>query len=305
MNFSDNIGALIYLKKKAQKWKNIAILTAIFSAILIFKLVFGINSNVIEGDFVAVVKIDGVIAEDDNRSKILKEITKQSSIKAVLVRFNSPGGTIVGSEILFRELLDIKKHKPLIVLIDSVGASGAYMASLASDYIIAHNGTLTGSVGVLMESPEISDLASKVGVKFNTYKSSPLKGSPSMFEKSNPAVEKVVKESIADSYNFFVELVKERRGSKINPKNYPIIFDGRVFTGRQALNLGLIDLVGGINDVEKLLLLFKIDTNKTPLKEVEVLKKDHRLIDKFLNFLPFYSDIKSKILENKIMAIMR
>ena len=154
-----------------------------------------------------------------------------------------------------------------------------------------------------MQSPEVSDLAKKVGVKFNTYKSSPLNRSPPMSEKSNPAVEKVINESIADSYNFFVELVKERRGDKINPKNYPIIFDGRVFTGRQALNLGLIDLVGGINDVEKLLLFFKIDANKTPLKEIEVLKKDHQLIDKFLNFLPFYRDIEGKIFKNKIMAI--
>jgi protease-4 len=136
------------------------------------------------------------------------------------------------------------------------------MASLASDYVVAHNGTITGSIGVLMESPDVSVLANKVGVKFNSYKSSPLKCSPSMFEKSTPMVDRVINESIKDSYQFFVELVKERRGEKLNPKFYDIIFDGRVFTGRQALKLGLIDKVGGIEDVERFLFLNKIDVNK-------------------------------------------
>jgi len=303
MNFPDNLGALIYLKNKVHKWKNIAFFFAIFSIALVFKLFFDVGNDVI-GNSVALIKIQDVIVEDDHRSKILKEIANDSSIQAVIVRFNSPGGTIVGSEILFRDLLSIKKNKPLVVLMDSVSASGAYMASLASDFIIAHNGTLTGSIGVLMESPDVSVLANKVGVRFNSYKSSPLKGSPSMFEKSSPIVDKVINESIQDSYQFFVELVKERRGNKINPKFYDIIFDGRVFTGRQALKFGLIDRVGGIEDVEKFLLFNKIDINKTPIQEIEIVKKDNNIIDKFLNILPFYQDLKGRDNHSKIMAII-
>jgi protease-4 len=187
---------------------------------------------------------------------------------------------------------------------DSVAASGAYMASLASDYVVAHNGTLTGSIGVLMESPDVSALANKVGVRFNSYKSSPLKGSPSMFEKSTPMVDKVINESIQDSYRFFVELVKQRRGEKLNPKFYNIIFDGRVFTGRQALALGLIDEVGGMENIEKYLLLNKIDVNKIPMQEVEIVEKDNKIIDRFLNILPFYQDLKGRNNQNKIMTIM-
>ena len=205
MNFSDNIGAIIYLRNKVQKWKNITFLLAIFFS----------NSNVIESDFVAQIKIDNVIYEDEYRSQILKEISENNSVKAVIVRVNSPGGTIVGSEILLQELLNIRKTKPLVVLMDSVAASGGYMIALASDYIVAHNGTLTGSIGVLMESPEVTNLAEKIGVKFNTYKSSPLKGSPSMFEKSNPNGDKVINESIQDSFEFFSDLVKASRGNKI------------------------------------------------------------------------------------------
>ena len=303
MNFSDNLGALIYLKNRVHKWKNIAFFFAIFSIALIFKMFFDVGSDVI-GNSVALVKIENVITEDDHRSKILKEIANDSSILAVIVRLNSPGGTIVGSEILFRDLLKIKTKKPLVILMDSVSASGAYMASLASDYVVAHNGTITGSIGVLMESPDVSVLANKVGVKFNSYKSSPLKGSPSMFEKSTPMVDRVINESIYDSYKFFVELVKERRGEKLNPKFYDIIFDGRVFTGRQALKLGLIDKVGDIEDVERFLFLNKIDVNKIPIQEVEIVEKDNKIIDKFLNILPFYQELKGRNNQSKIMAIM-
>ena len=303
MNFSDNLGALIYLKNKVHKWKNIAFFFAIFSIALIFKMFFDVGSDII-GNSVALVRIENVITEDDHRSKILKEIANDSSILAVIVRLNSPGGTIVGSEILFKDLLQIKTKKPLVILMDSVSASGAFMASLASDYVVAHNGTITGSIGVLMESPDVSILANKVGVKFNSYKSSPLKGSPSMFEKSTPMVDRVINESIKDSYQFFVELVKERRGDKLNPKFYDIIFDGRVFTGRQALKLGLIDKVGGIEDVERFLFLNKIDVNKIPIQEVEIVEKDNKIIDKFLNILPFYQDLKGRNNQSKIMAIM-
>ena len=303
MNFSDNLGALIYLKNRVHKWKNIAFLFAIFSIALIFKMFFDVGSDVI-GNSVALVKIENVITEDDHRSKILKEIANDSSILAVIVRLNSPGGTIVGSEILFKDLLAIKAKKPLVVLMDSVSASGAFMASLASDYVVAHNGTITGSIGVLMESPDVSVLANKVGVRFNSYKSSPLKGSPSMFEKSTPMVDRVINESIYDSYKFFVELVKERRGNKLNSKFYNIIFDGRIFTGRQALEMGLVDKVGGIEDVERYLLLNKIDVNKIPIQEVEIVEKDNKIIDKFLNILPFYQDLKGRNNQSKIMAIM-
>ena len=303
MNFSDNLGALIYLKNKVHKWKNIAFFFAIFSIALIFKMFFDVGSDII-GNSVALVRIENVITEDDHRSKILKEIANDSSILAVIVRLNSPGGTIVGSEILFKDLLQIKTKKPLVILMDSVSASGAFMASLASDYVVAHNGTITGSIGVLMESPDVSILANKVGVKFNSYKSSPLKGSPSMFEKSTPMVDTVINESIQDSYRFFVELVKQRRGEKLNPKFYNIIFDGRVFTGRQALALGLIDEVGGMENIEKYLLLNKIDVNKIPMQEVEIVEKDNKIIDRFLNILPFYQDLKGRNNQNKIMTIM-
>jgi protease-4 len=304
MQINDHIGALIYLKNKVNKWKNIAFFTVSFSIILIFKVFFNLNSDIVNEDYIASIKIEGVITEDEHRSKILKKITEDPSVKGLIVRFNSPGGTIVGSEILYQELLKIKENKPLIVLMESVAASGAYLASMASDIIVAHNGTLTGSIGVLMEAPNFSELADKVGVKYNTYKSSPLKGSPSLFEKSNPLVDKVINESIKDSYEFFVDIVKKGRKNRLDSKFYNIVFDGRVFTGRQALQYGLVDSIGGINDVEKLFLVYKLDTKKIPIKNVDIEKKDYNFINKFLNLFPFIN-IGAQKQQYNIMAIIK
>jgi len=304
---SDNLAALIYLKDKVHKWKNIALLLAILSLLLVGKSIFGskLSGDGFEGgDYIASIKINGVIMEDDHRSKVLKEIAEENSVKAVIVNIDSPGGGIVGSEILFNDLREIAIKKPIVVVMGSVAASGGYMAAVASDYIIAHNGTLTGSIGVLMESPEVTELANKIGVKFNTYKSSPLKGSPSPFEKPNPAVDLVIKESIADSFEFFSGLVQERRGDKIK-KTGRTVFDGRVFTGRQALEVGLIDEIGGTKEALTYLQNNKIDTKKLSVHEVEIEEKDEKFFDKFFGFLPFFDGVNSKSSSHQIMAILR
>jgi protease-4 len=305
MNNSDNLAALLHLKSKLHKWKNIAILLAVFAVLLVVKSMFGIGfeNSVIEEDYIANIKIDQVIFEDDFRSEVLKEVAENKSIKAVIVNINSPGGGIVGSEILFNDLRAIAKEKPTVVLMGSLAASGGYMAAIASDYIVAHNGTLTGSIGVLMEAPEVTNLAEKLGVKLNVYKSSPLKGSPSMFEKSTPTIDAVMQESIADSYQFFADLVKMRRGEKLNKQQLNKIFDGRVFTGRQAFEAGLVDKVGSKQDVLDYLEQQKIDVKKLPIHDIEIEKTDKRFFDKFLNFLPFF-DGKNVKNSEQIMAVM-
>lgn len=306
MNFPDHLTSLIYLKSKLQKWKNIALFFAIFSILLTFKLIFGtgIKNDVIDSNYIANIKIEGAIFRNDYRSKILKEIAEQKNIRALIINIDSPGGEIVGSEILFNEIRKIAEKKPTVVVMNSVAASGAYMSAVASDYIIAHNGTLTGSIGVLMESPEITDLANKIGIKFNTYKSSPLKGSPSLFEKNNPKVEKIMQESIIDSYQFFVELVKNRRANKLNKNMLNEIFDGRVFTGRQALKVGLVDKIGNFQDALDYLLLQKIDFKQIPIRDVDVIEKENNFFDKLLGYLPFSNNKNSNFFDKKIMAVM-
>lgn len=304
MRSPDNFAALIYLKDKLHKWKNIAIMLAVFSVLLLLHSLFGsgpLSGDLVHSDYIAEIKIEGVIFEDDYRSKVLAEVLANRAIKAVIVNVNSPGGGIVGSEILYNELAAIAKEKPIVVTMGSLAASGGYMIAVAADHLIAHNGTLTGSIGVLMESAEVTELANKLGVKLTTYKSSIFKGSPSPFEKSNPMVDRAIGESIADSYKFFVELVRERRGAKI--KNAEA-FDGRVFTGRQALRLGLVDEIGGKDAALNFLASKKIDVKNLPLIEVEVVEQEHHFLEKFLGFLPFFNGAKSSNFSGEIMAIM-
>ncbi|MBM5782544.1 MAG: signal peptide peptidase SppA [Pelagibacterales bacterium] len=307
MNSSDNLAALIYLKNKVHKWKNLSILCIFVVIILFLRILAGDNlsDGVPEGsDYIAEIKIEGVIFENDFRSEVLEKIALEKSVKAVIVNIDSPGGGIVGSEILFEDLRKIAEKKPIAVVMGSVAASGGYMAAIASDYIIAHNGTLTGSIGVLMESPEFTELARKVGVKFNSYKSSPLKGSPSPFEKSNSLVDAVVQESINDSYVFFSDLVRQRRGEKL-VKDTRFILDGRVFTGRQALKVGLIDEIGGepqaLSYFEK---SRKIDIKHLPIKEISIVQEEKSFFDKFKTMLPFFDKVDALTQKRQIMAIM-
>lgn len=308
-DLSNNIAVLTHLKDKVHKWKNIALLGGVISFLLLLKMLAG-SGNIggsIDGagDYIANIKINNVILEDDYRSEILAEVLKEDSIKAVIVDIDSPGGGIVGSEVLFSELQKIAAKKPLVVVMGSVAASGGYMAAIAADHIIAHNGTLTGSIGVLMQSAEITDLASKIGVKLHTYKSSPLKASPSPFEKANPAADRAINESIKDSAEFFFELVRERRGDKLNKNEIAKIFDGRVFTGRQALQVGLVDEIGGRQQaLDYLLQVHKIDAKSLKVREVSTTKLQESFFEKLVGFLPFAHSAQALDSKHGIMAII-
>lgn len=299
--------AIIYLKDKLHKWKAIAVIAIAFSLIISLQFIFGTNNNsVAKDEFIAEIKIEGIIFEDSYRSKILREIAENNKIKAVIVIMNSPGGGIVGSEILYNDLTYISSKKPIVVQMASIATSGGYMASMASDYIIAYNGTLTGSIGVIMESPEVTELAQKIGVKFNTYKSSSLKGSPSPFEKSNAEVDKVINDAIDDSYKFFVELVLSKRADRILPQMRKNVFDGRVFTGRQALRVGLIDKIGNQQDALNYLATKNIDIKKLKIEEVKIIEEEGGFFDKFFGVKNFFSDLNNMAYkENKLMAVFR
>ncbi len=282
---SDNFASLIHLRDKARKWKNISFLLMVITTLLCFHFLISKDSShqIDSGDYIANISINGVIFDDNYRTSVLEKIAKQDNIKAVIVNIDSPGGGIVGSEILYNSLREISKNKPIVTVMGSLAASGGYMTAIASDYIIARNGTLTGSIGVIMQTSEITELAKKMGIKFISYKSSEIKGSPSPFEKSNTKVNAIVNDSIMDSYQFFSDLVKERRGKKLNPTNIKNILDGRVFTGRQALKNGLIDQIGGKNEaIAYLKNTKKIDTNNLELRDVSLVKLENSLLGKII-----------------------
>ena len=196
------------------------------------------------GDHVARLKVSGIILNDSARDTALRMAAKQKDIRALIVEINSPGGTFVGGEALFRYLREIARNKPVVAVLGGTATSAAYMAAIGSDYIIARNGTITGSIGVIMQTADITNMLSKLGIKPETIKSGPLKAQPNPLENFTPDARGVVKELIHDLYVSFIEMVETRRG--MTKKTVMALADGRVFSGRQALDNGMVDAIGGI-----------------------------------------------------------
>ncbi|MDA0902660.1 MAG: signal peptide peptidase SppA [Proteobacteria bacterium] len=283
---SDNFTALVHLRDQARKWKTIALIIFLLTILLLSKVIFKSNQDIanvgVGKDYIASISIEGMIFDEDHRNKVLRGLADQKNVKAVIVNINSPGGGIVGSEILYENLRKIAQNKPIVVVMGSLAASGGYLASLASDYIIARNGTLTGSIGVIMQTSEITRLADKLGVKFLTYKSSDLKGVPSPFEKTSPQADRVISESVADSYQFFSDLVVQRREGKLREDQISKVKDGRIFTGRQALENGLIDEIGGRDEALRYLKeIHEIDIDTMKIVDVSTKKPEGEFLQKF------------------------
>jgi protease IV len=221
-------------------------------------------------DNVVLMNINGMIFEDTSRNEALLEIANDDKVKALIVNLNSPGGTVVGGETLYNYLKKVSENKYLVVVMKEQAASGAYMAAVAANHIIAHNGTLTGSIGVLLQSFDVSDLLKKVGVKPVIIKSSKLKAVPSPLEPLDSESELFLSELVGDSFDLFKEIVISNRSLK--KENYGAIFDGRVLTGRQALKLGLIDEIGDVEYAKEWLYSKGIDKNIS-YRKVSVKKK--------------------------------
>jgi protease-4 len=190
---------------------------------------------------IARIHIDGLIRSDNDRVEALERLEK-SSAAAVIVHINSPGGTTAGSEQLYDALVRLKAKKPLVVVVEGLAASGGYITAIAADHIIAQQSSLVGSIGVLFQFPNFSELLKTVGVKVEEVKSSPLKAAPNGFEPTSPEARAALESLVKDSYAWFRGLVKDRRG--MDDELLEKVADGRVFTGHQAIDLKLIDQLG-------------------------------------------------------------
>jgi protease-4 len=192
--------------------------------------------------YIARVTITGLIRGDQDRVQALDRLARSSLARAVVVHVDSPGGTTAGSEQLFDSLSRLREKKPLVVVVDSLAASGGYITALAGDHIVAQQTSLVGSIGVLFQYPNFADLLDKIGVKVEAVKSSPLKAAPSGFEPTSPEAKAALESIIKDSYAWFKGLVQDRR--HLSGDQLQAVDDGRVFTGHQAIDLKLIDELG-------------------------------------------------------------
>lgn len=219
--------------------------------------VAGLKTNTL-----GVIEINGVIAEEAaagligtgtaNSLEIMKAIREagdREDIKVVLVRINSPGGTSVASQEIGIELDKLrKKGKKVVVSMGEVCASGGYWIACSSDYIVANPGTLTGSIGVIMEFTNLEGLYEKIGVDQNVIKSGDLKDIGSSYREMTEPERIILKDIIDDSYQQFLEQIRRGRKGKIEEERLLEIADGRIFTGETALQLGLVDSLGNYYD---------------------------------------------------------
>jgi protease IV len=229
------------IRRKLTFWRVAAAIVAIAAIVAVALVVAPGRGGLASSGSIARVNIEGLIRSDQDRVEALDRLA-DSRAAAVIVHINSPGGTTAGSEQLYNALTRVKAKKPLVVVVEGLAASGGYITAIAADHIIAQQTSLVGSIGVLFQFPNFTDLLKTVGVKVEEVKSSPLKAAPNGFEPTSPEARAALDSLVKDSYAWFRDLVKERRG--MDDALLDKVADGRVFTGHQAVDLKLIDQLG-------------------------------------------------------------
>jgi protease-4 len=248
------------LKRRLRLWRAGAVLAVIVTVLLLIFDTDGPGAGLIKRDQIARVSITGLITDSASQQKLLDQLAKADHVKAVILRINSPGGTTAGAEALFAAIRRIARKKPVVAVLGTVAASGGYIAAIGADHIVARGNTITGSIGVIVQWAQVSALLEKLGVKMETVKSAPLKGEPSPFTATTPEGRAAIEKLVRDSYDWFIALVADRRN--LSADNARALADGRVFTGRLAVDNKLVDRIGG----EPAARAWLTDTKKVPAR---------------------------------------
>jgi protease-4 len=230
------------------------LVTVCFFGLIFIGFFYGEDDVTISGfgDKIAVIEVFDGIYDSEPIVRQLKRWGKSGGVDAIVLHVNSPGGGVAPSQEIYEEILRVREEdgKIVVVSMSSVAASGGYLISCAADQIMANPGTITGSIGVIIQFATAGKLFDKIGVDFETVKAGELKGVGSIDRRMSSEERKMLQAMVADSYEQFVEVVAERRD--MNKDEVYEIADGSVFTGRQAFELGLVDTLGGFEDAIRL-----------------------------------------------------
>jgi len=231
------------MRRKLTFWRVAALLIAVVA--LVAASVWGLGGDLAGtgAPHIAKVRIEGTITEDDELLDRLETIRKSAAVKGVILSVDSPGGTTAGGEAIFEAVRKLAADKPVVAQVGTLAASAGYMIASAADHIVARQSSIVGSIGVLVQFPDVTGLMDKIGVKLEEVKSSPLKAEPSPFNPTTDEERAMLRSMILDSYDWFVGLVDERR--PMTRSEVLAVADGSIFTGRQALQKKLIDELGG------------------------------------------------------------
>ncbi len=242
-SFPDYLAERRIMRRRLSFWRLGAFAALIFGlAAAGFRLI-GTDAALRFTPHIARFTVDGFITGDRETLKLLDKIENTQAVKAVVISIDSPGGTTTGAERLYEAIRRLSAKKPTVAVVGNVAASGAYIAALGTDQIVALGNALVGSIGVLIEYPNFAKMLDTIGVKVEDVKSSPLKAAPNPFEPTTPEAEAALAALVGDSFTWFKSLVKERRN--MTAEELQAVADGRVFTGRQGIDLHLVDRLGG------------------------------------------------------------
>ena len=270
---------LKYLSKK-----NLFILLSVF---ILFLITF--NSNDINENSIAVVNIDGVIVESGKFVKALDKFNKDANIKAIILRINSPGGSVAPSQEIYEKVNQLKldKKKPIVTSVSNVAASGGYYIAIGSDLIVTNPGSIVGSIGVIMSYPITKNLFNNLGIDFNTYKSGEYKDSGSPYRYSTENDDKYFNEVIEDLHGQFVLEVSRQRNIPLTElKEYA---QGQIFTGNQAMQIGLVDRIGTFEDA------LNISKNLANISgDIDLVYPEYEKYSFLNNFINFYDYLSIK-----------
>jgi protease-4 len=225
------------LKRRLFFWRAFTV-----AALLLAVIVAGRGALPGGGAHVARLNVSGIITNDRKLIETIDAVARDDSARALIVSIDSPGGSVAGGETLHAAIARVAARKPVVAVMGGLAASAGYMIAMPANRVFARESTLTGSIGVLLETAEVSGLLAKLGVSSETVVSGPLKDQPSLTHKTSDAGRAVLNDIVADMYDQFVQMVAT--GRHMDPARVRELADGRAYTGRQALKLGLVDAIG-------------------------------------------------------------
>ena len=237
------------LRRRLTLWRLLAVVLAVFFIAL---LATGNQRFAGSGSFlphIARVSVSGLITDDQKMLELLDKVGKSSQVRAVILDINSPGGTTTGGEAMYDAIRQLAEKKPVVAVCGTLATSAAYIVALATDRIFVYGNTITGSVGVIFQWADVSELMKTLGVKVEEIRSGPLKAVPNPFQPADEKARAVGEEMVQEAKVWFVDLVAKRR--KIEPATVPGLTDGRVYSGRQAVELKLVDEIGDEKDAKR------------------------------------------------------
>lgn len=231
------------LRRKVTFWRVVAVLVAVV-ALGVVGVMGARRVGLLPGaQHVARVEIKGVIAQNADLVRLLEGMATNANIRGLIVTIDSPGGTVAGSEALYTAIRKVAAAKPTVAVMEGTAASGGYIAAIGTDHIVARETTVTGSIGVIAQFPNVARLLNSWGVQVEAIRSAPLKANPSGLEPTSPEALAAMREMVNDSYEWFQRLVRERRS--LSEAELRTVADGRIYIGRRAQGLKLIDQIGG------------------------------------------------------------